>query len=123
MLTLIRGLPGSGKSTLAKHIQWSDLSNKTIHLEADMFFQDDQGVYKFDPEKLHAAHRWCLDTTRILLNQGHRIIVSNTFTRVWEMEKYLALKTTIDLIECHADYGNVHGVTPEKVQQLSLIHI
>jgi len=51
-LTLIRGLPGSGKSTLARKLD-------AIHIEADQFFIQQNGVYLFNPKKLKAAHEWC----------------------------------------------------------------
>ena len=67
MLILIRGLPGSGKSTMAR-VKYPN----HIHLEADMYFEDDKGNYNFDPKKLKEAHKWCLETTRSLLSIGRR---------------------------------------------------
>ena len=44
-LILLRGLPGSGKSTLAKLL----VGDKDYcHKEADMYFVDREGNYKFD---------------------------------------------------------------------------
>jgi len=51
MLTLVHGLPVSGKSTLAKNCveEAANSTDKTIvHLEADMYFIDDAGVYFFN---------------------------------------------------------------------------
>ena len=45
-LFLLRGLPGSGKSTLAKSL----IGDKTYcHREADMYFVNSDGTYKFNP--------------------------------------------------------------------------
>jgi len=88
-LTLIRGLPGSGKSTVAAGMSES---SGAIHLESDMYFINDEGEYIFDPEKLEDAHHWCLEQTRKYLRMGIPVIVSNTFTRCWEMQKYVDLE-------------------------------
>ena len=56
-LILLRGLPGSGKSTLAKQLVNKDYAHK----EADMFFVDSEGNYKFEPSKIKDAHAWCKD--------------------------------------------------------------
>jgi len=88
ILRLIRGLPGTGKSTYAR-----DLSKRLNlkHFEADMFFCDALGNYKFDPVLLKDAHAWCLEETRHALSQGHGVVVSNTFTQLWEMQPYFDL--------------------------------
>ena len=52
-LFLLRGLPGSGKSTLAKTlVGYKDY----CHKEADMYFVDRDGNYKFKPSKIKEAH-------------------------------------------------------------------
>ncbi len=80
-LILVRGLPGSGKSTFA-----SILSGWV--LEADMYFMQD-GAYKFDADKLSKAHEWCqAECKRYMISEKPKIIVSNTFTREWEMKAY-----------------------------------
>ncbi len=80
-LFLIRGLPGSGKSTLAKG--WIE----AIHIEADMAHMVD-GVYMFDLTKIKAAHEWCQDEARRLISEDFDVVVSNTFTRRWELAPY-----------------------------------
>lgn len=86
-LILIRGLPGSGKTTFANEY----LAPKGYLLvEADMYFMV-RGNYCFNPMYLKEAHAWCLDTTRIYLNQGFRVVVCNTFTRHWELTPYFSL--------------------------------
>ena len=52
-LYIVRGLPGSGKSTLAKKLCPRDA------YEADDWFVDHDGIYKFDPSQLSKAHRYC----------------------------------------------------------------
>lgn len=44
----------------------------------------------------------------------HDIIVSNTFTRKWEMQPYLDLAEkygwTVFVLTCENNFGNIHGV-------------
>jgi predicted kinase len=109
-LTLIRGLPGSGKSTLAKTLP-------AVHLEADMFFIQDE-VYCYDPALISQAHQWCERQTALSLQQGLAVVVSNTFVQWWQIEPYILLakrhKVAVRLIEARGNYQNVHAV-PEVV--------
>jgi len=112
-LILIRGLPGSGKSTLAKKLI-TDSSHKLIHLEADMFFIDDEGVYLFQPSMLKQAHDWCQKQCRELLKAGQSVVVSNTFVKQWEMKVYRDLaelyNATLKIKTCTGQYENIHDV-------------
>lgn len=116
-LILIRGLPGSGKSTQAKQ-----LKNFT-HVEADMFFEL-QGKYKFDPTKIKEAHAWCQNKTKLALAEGKDVVVSNTFTQHWEMEKYKQFaqefKAELEIVTATGNWPNVHGVPETKIQEMKL---
>jgi len=118
MLSLIRGLPGSGKSTFAKKL---NKLTGAIHLEADMYFMKN-GVYEFDKEKISLAHRWCLDTARIFLNQGYNVVVSNTFTQKWEMENYITVASEAgsptEIYRCTQNYGSLHNVPEETLKKM-----
>lgn len=117
-LILIRGTSGSGKSTLARwyHQRYED----SVWLEADMYFQHDN-EYRFNPNKLRDAHDWCQTTARVLLQQGHDVIVSNTFTRIWEMQPYLdmayGLGVPVTVYRMNQQFENTHGVPDEVVQK------
>lgn len=87
MLYIVRGLPGSGKSTLAHKL--SQISHRV--LEADDYFMKD-GVYQFDPSKLHEAHMKCQTDCLKYLSMGYDVVVANTFTRIWEMQPYLDME-------------------------------
>ena len=52
ILYIVRGIPGSGKSTFAKTLGGQ-------HFEADMYFIDESGNYKFDITEIKLAHEWC----------------------------------------------------------------
>lgn len=119
MLILIRGIPGSGKTTLAKELlMQGDESSPIVHLEADMYHTDHNGKYSWSPEKTKSAHEWCQTTAKILLNAGYTVIVSNTFTRLWEMQPYIDIATEankkFEVHRCQGKFHNVHNV-PEDV--------
>jgi len=115
VLTLIRGLPGSGKTTFAKTF-------KAIHLEADMYFIDQQGNYNFDPLLLKEAHQWCLQQCEQYLEKGEDVVVANTFVKHWEMQAYRQLAKTcrarLTIKICTGNYKNTHGVTPQTIDKM-----
>ncbi len=118
-LTLIRGLPGSGKSTYAQKLN-------AIHYEADQFFLTANGDYAFDAKLLKVAHEWCFANTVRALRRGSDVVVSNTFTQLWEMNKYLELRSLlpnvsldIQIVEMKTQYGNIHNVPEDKLKQMA----
>ena len=117
-LTLVRGLPGSGKSTYAKGL----VNSTTQHLEADMYFVDDDGNYNFNPSRLREAHVWCLDRTTALLISGTNVIVTNTFTTMKEMQAYLDVAgrfgLKLDIVEMQTQYGSIHGVPEATMEKM-----
>lgn len=117
-LILIRGLPGSGKSTEARRFEREGY----IHLETDMWFLDTAGQYQFDASRLKDAHQWCQYTTRILLNAGKNVVVSNTFVKKWEMAAYLAMvpASSLRIVAMTGSYGSVHNVPAEVIERMRL---
>ena len=121
-LILLRGLPGSGKSTLAKML----VGDKDYrHKEADMFFVDRDGNYKFKPSKIKDAHKWCQEEVDFLMRYEHSpVVVSNTFTQEWEMDVYYELAEKYDyrvhsvIVENRHNGENVHGCPVDKIEQM-----
>jgi len=118
VLFIVRGIPGSGKSTFAKTLGGQ-------HYEADMFFIDEDGNYKFDGTKIKDAHKWCqsfVETDMVLGYQ--KIVVSNTFTQEWEMKPYMDLakkhgyKVFTIVVENRHGGNNVHDVPEDKIKQM-----
>jgi tRNA uridine 5-carbamoylmethylation protein Kti12 len=124
MLIIIRGLPGSGKSTLAEHLEASfNSTNGEVArvFEADQYFQTLEG-YKFDGTKLREAHDDCQRRAFDWMKLGNIAIVSNTSTQRWEYQPYISmakmLNMPVQVIEVHGDFGNIHGVPPDKIESM-----
>lgn len=90
-----------------------------VHCEADQYFGD---PYLFDTDRLPAAHADCLRRTIEALDDGYSVVVSNTFTRLWEMEPYrIAAKrrgVRFRVIEATGKFPNKHGVPLEAIERM-----
>jgi predicted kinase len=103
ILYIVRGLPGSGKSTFAQTLTPN-------HWEADMYFINENGEYKFNMDEIKIAHQWCRDAVEDAMGRGlDKIAVSNTFTQVWEIEPYHKLAEQYDYTVFHLIMENRHG--------------
>lgn len=113
-LVLIRGVPGSGKTTMAK-----EQFPNHAHVETDMFFVDESGNHKFEGHRVKDAHKWCEAVAQKLIESGRDTVVTNTFTRLWEMEPYFHMGADkVRVLEAKGNYQNVHGVPDKKVQEM-----
>ena len=116
-LYLIRGLPGSGKTTLAKR-----LTDQVF--EADQFFEQPNGTYRFDRALIGSAHNACQQHTEAAMQRDEPIIaVSNTFTQHWEMGPYIGLAALygyqVQQITMSGPLRpNVHGVPDEAIAHM-----
>ena len=118
VLYIVRGIPGSGKSTFAKTLGGQ-------HYEADMFFIDEEGNYKFDVTKIKDAHQWCQGMVKTdMILEYPKIVVSNTSTQEWEMEPYFKLAKEYGytvfsvVVENRHEGVNQHGVPEDKLQMM-----
>lgn len=111
-LVIIRGASGSGKTTCAMtHFA------KYILVEADMYrFQG--GEYVFDPKDNHTPHEWCFSRVKGLLEAGFPVVVANTFTKLWEMDRYLELYPNAKVVHCEGEYDNTHNVPLFAVERM-----
>ena len=125
MLTIVRGLPGSGKSTYAKKMA---AKTDAVHVESDNFFMKN-GKYEFDQTKLGIAHRICFKSVQKALEQGRNVIVSNTFTMLKEINRYVKmaenLKVKVDIVSINRHLTtaevfarNVHSVPIEVIERM-----
>jgi predicted kinase len=121
-LFLLRGLPGAGKSTLAKMLVGE---KDYCHKEADMYFMDPYGNYRFNTMELKDAHQWCKDSIEFVMEYEHTpVVVSNTFTQEWEMKDYYELAEKYGyrvhsmVIENRHGGINSHGVPDETLEKM-----
>ena len=127
VLTLIRGLPGSGKSHLARSMatqSWSEGGPWVHHWETDQFFVDKTtGEYRFNPEQIKSKHMECqTQVEKSMLNGTLHVVVSNTFSRRWEMQPYVELAVKygymIQEVTVKADFGNEHNVPQDVIDRM-----
>jgi len=80
---ILRGLPGSGKSTwIAKNTPEAEICS------SDHFMMED-GVYKFDRNKLPKSHAQCLQKyVELVRSSRKRIVVDNTNISIYEIAPY-----------------------------------
>jgi hypothetical protein len=116
VLSIVRGLPASGKSTFAKRLG-------CLHLEADMYFMVN-GHYLYDPMQVETAHRWCQLMAATALALGFDVVVSNTFTRAWELEPYFQMAKEsgagLDIYRTSGEFTGIHNVPEEVVNAMRL---
>lgn len=118
-LIIARGIPGCGKSSFAELL--------TIPYNictADDYFITD-GVYKFNPDKLHIAHRVCQEKCSNLMEQNtERIVVANTSTTLKEFNPYLDLakqygyKVYSVIVENRHGNKDIHNVPVETLEAM-----
>lgn len=116
---IIRGTHGSSKSHTAKKLGF--MAGIT-HFEADMFFIDKDGNYKFDFNNLAEAHDWFRNKVRNILSHRASACVSNTFTTIRELRPYFDIAKEFGLIPnvitCQSNFGNVHNVPQESLDKM-----
>ena len=127
-LILIRGLPGSGKSTLAKKLlEKEGQSENDGHFEADMYYIMKDGEYHFNPTLIRNAHQWCQSAVRKYFEtqMGYMVdtcVVSNTFTKHWEMQPYLDIAkefgADVEIVVMRENYGSIHNVPQDVMQRM-----
>jgi predicted kinase len=117
-LVIVRGVPGSGKSTYAK-AKAAELG--AAHVESDMYFSM-TGKYIFIPERLPAAHDWCWHQTFRAFKKHDIVVVSNTFTMQWELDRYLEEADNrgyaVHIVQMTKEYGSVHNVPADIMAKM-----
>lgn len=103
---ILRGVPGCGKSTVAKNIAGD---TGTI-CEADHYFWDADGVYRYDSSKIGLAHEYCKNMFLNALDfQAPIIVVSNTNIDPAHFSFYEEKARAADYQVFHMIVENRHG--------------
>ena len=117
-LILVRGLPGTGKSTSGEGLVQHGYAD--VHLEADMYFVGDDGVFNYRQGEIGRAHAWCKEQTNLHLHAGKTVVVTNTFVRRWEMQFYLdlarKLRIPVEISTRKVVFKNTKNV-PERIME------
>jgi predicted kinase len=121
---ILRGIPGSGKSTVA---------DKLAHYgarvcSADSYFIGDDGVYRFNPANIGAAHGSCFAKAVREMQSGRGcIVIDNTNITAVEIAPYVlaaqAFGHTVEIVNVTcavgiADARGVHGVPTDVVHAM-----
>ena len=124
-LILLRGIPGSGKTTLGNAILKSDPNDVVDLISADDYFVNENGEYVFEPSKIKDAHlssqKRCEEK---MINNSSKIVIANTFTQEWEMEKYYEMAKKYNyrvfsvIVENRHGNQNVHNVPHKKITEM-----
>lgn len=113
-LYLIRGLPGSGKTTFAKSLD-------IFHVEQDMFLVRN-GEYVWGKHLVKNAVAFCQGAALNAMLLGIDLVVSNTFTRLFEMQIYLDMAKHFNYEVCVfkacGTFGSVHNVPEEAMKAM-----
>lgn len=117
---ILRGVSGCGKSTFAKILA----GDTGVICSADDYFVGEDGVYRFDFNKLELAHNQCKERFVInLINNTSTIVVDNVNTGVLDVDWYLGYAKkynyqVFSLIVENRHYGkNSHGVSEETLNK------
>ncbi len=122
-LIILKSVSGAGKSTLAKFLV-DNLSCKSDYFEADSYMVDDNGKYCFKPENLGFCHNKCKNAVEgAMLHDMPVIILSNTSTKIRDVQPYLDLAAHYDykvvslILEKYHPFPDVHGLNEETLSR------
>ena len=92
--------------------------------EADQYFTNEDGIYKFVSQEIKAAHIYCQRKTEWALCSGESVIVSNTFTQEWEMQPYVEMAKKYNarvvsmIVENRHGNSSVHDVPADTIEKM-----
>lgn len=127
-IVILRGLPGSGKSTKVME-RYPD----AVVCSADNYFINPlDGVYRYNPERIGDAHKWCrFNAIAAADASAPVIVVDNTNIKYSDFRAYLEIAEAygyeVELVESDTEWKwdvdecakrNVHGVPREAIQRM-----
>ena len=92
------------------------------HFEADQYFTDTAGNYVYVQSQIKDAHATCQNCAELALMFDQNVVVSNTFTQVWEMKPYIDMANKygadLEVITATGEYENIHNVPKEAIARM-----
>ena len=86
------------------------------------FTDEETGSYEFDGSMLKEAHEWCQESVECAMDRNENIVVSNTFTKKWEMQAYFDMAEKygykVKVFRCVGEYKNTHDVPAHVVERM-----
>lgn len=98
---ILMGVPGAGKSTWIRGTP--EFQQKNFYIcNSDRFLYDENGSYKWTPERQSRAHRDCLrEYVQVIVNSYYNnyetIFVDNTNITLAELAPYVAVAQAFDV--------------------------
>ena len=118
VMYIIRGVPGSGKTSLAEILERDLLA---IVCEADDYFYNEDNEYVYDKSQINEAHKYCFDKVHKTMMKRGNVIISNTSSEEWELQKYIDLANDfgydIQIITLQSTFSNIHDVPREVLDK------
>lgn len=114
VMVVMRGCSGSGKSYKANNILsqcYKNANDDEFIFGSDKYFINKHtGHYKFNRFKLSSAHSWNYENAlKAVQREVTPVIIDNTNTQIWEMEKYVKLAVNngywIEIIEPTSEWA------------------
>lgn len=108
---IMRGIPGFGKSTFVKKVIPQLVGSDIIVCSADKEFVGEDGVYRFERDKLWLAHKKCRSNFGGVLKlpvdfQAHAVVCDNTNTTAKEIRPYY------EMGEASRNYTVIYEIQP-----------
>jgi predicted ABC-type ATPase len=105
---ILRGVSGNGKSTFTEFLGYTSIESPCICTADDFFMKD--GVYKFDPSRLGAAHIECQQKFKKACFEGVSLVVcANTNTRESDVNTYKKTAEEFGYVVFVMTLENWHG--------------
>lgn len=117
---VFRGLPGSGKSTAAKQLA---AAIGGIHIEADAFLYNEEGVYEWTHERHSAALARVQAEAREALTSGKPVVLAQVFpthaSMQWVRNLSAEFGAPLFIATMRGIHGSIHNVPQDVVADMA----